>query len=126
MAKREVFEIALDIEDDDFLALIVDPVFGNPVFPEFADAYQLDTHRYLRDLHTGGNAARWPNHGEIEVKRRERVEWWSTDDRGFIIHDLTIPHVGIEQILRGLPRDQAALRCFAQGDRIPDDRQCAK
>lgn len=96
VARREIVEIALGIGDEAFLALLVDPESGAPLFPELAE-------RRLQgaDLETA----------EIRERRRAALQtcdfmFWG-DGRGAEILDLTRPEAPVAP--RSLPIDRPIL-----------------
>lgn len=96
VATREVMEIALDIEDTAFLALVVDAETGEPVFPEAREQ--------MAAMLAGAE-----NSPEIRQRRRDRLDWWSIAGRGVEIHDMTRPRTHADLAPRQLSCDQSAL-----------------
>lgn len=106
VAAREVLEVALDIEDNAFLSLVVDAETGEPVFP--------DTHQKMSVMPTGTE-----NSPEIRQRRRNRLDWWSISGRGVEIHDMTRPRPHADLAPRQLPCDQDALKVLLAADDAP-------
>lgn len=105
VATREVLEVALDIEDTAFLALVVDAETGAPVFREMRDQMSM--------IPRGAENSR-----DIFQRRRERLDWWSIPGRGVEIHDMTRarPQAGLTP--RNLGCDQNALKVLVGHDGV--------
>lgn len=104
VATREVLEVALDIKDYAFLALVVDAETGKQVFPELRQKL----------LHIPSGTENSP---EIRRLRRDRLDWWSISGRGVDIHDMTTPRPHSDFAPRQLSCDQDALKLLlAAGD----------
>ncbi len=93
VAERTVLEIAIDIGDTEFLALVVDPNTGDFLFPELR---KLPRHTPPAD-----NASL-----SMLRKRRKKLSWWSVDERGVVVHDLTRNIDQCDLYLRMLPWDR--------------------
>ncbi len=106
VAAREVLEVALDIEDHAFLALVVDAETGEPVFPEAREK--------MSGMPPGAE-----NSPEIRQRRRERLDWWSIAGRGVEIHDMTRPRPHADLAPRHLPCDQHALKVLLAAHDAP-------
>ncbi|WP_323032383.1 hypothetical protein [Paracoccus sp. (in: a-proteobacteria)] len=103
---REVLEVALDIEDYAFLALVVDAETGEPVFPEAREQM-------------AAMLAGKENCPEIRQRRWERLDWWSIAGRGVEIHDMTRVRSQANLTPRHLPCDQDALKVLLAAHDAP-------
>lgn len=93
VADRTALEVAIDIGDVEFLALVVDPNTGDHIFQELLSR-------------TSGNTKSSSWHLSMLRKRRKKLSWWSIDERGVIVHDLTKGNERNCSGLRNLPWDQ--------------------
>ncbi|MCJ1901622.1 hypothetical protein MR829_14715 [Paracoccus versutus] len=106
VATREVLEVALDIEDRAFLALVVDAETGKQVFPDACEQ--------MAAMLAGAE-----NSPDIRQRRRERLDWWSIAGRGVEIHDMLRVRPQADFAPRHLPCDRDALKVLLPADDAP-------